>query len=335
MATYKGIQGYSIQKLSNDPPAAQSVGQLWYNSSSGKFKIGTAGAGSWASGGALTAVIGSNKGFGINTAAVSTGGVSPSPAPATTIAVEKYNGTTWSGGNSLNTGRSMQGSCGITTAGMVMGGMLAGGSPNTDKMETYDGTNWSEGNDLQTPRGALNGSGSTTAALAIGGYNPPPALQLDISETWNGTSWASANTMNTRRSSLGNAQQSPSTDTIAFGGYSQPPPNTANAETWNGTTWAETADLNTAKDNMGGTGNSSTNALCYGGRTIATTEKWDGTSWTEVADLSLARGYGSSAGASSGSALMAGGEAPGAPYYKNNTEEWTDPIYTIKTVTVS
>ena len=39
MATYKGIQGYSVQKLSSDPPAALSVGQLWYNSTSGKFKI--------------------------------------------------------------------------------------------------------------------------------------------------------------------------------------------------------------------------------------------------------------------------------------------------------
>ena len=142
--------------------------------------------------------------------------------------------------------------------------------------------------------------------------------------------------MNTRRSSLGNAQQSPSTTTIAFGGYSQPPPNTADTETWDGTSWAQTSDLNSAKDNMGGTGDSSTNALCYGGRgPLTETEKWDGTSWTEVADLSTGRGYGSSAGASSGSALFAGGEAPGTPYYRDNTEEWTDPVYTIKTVTVS
>ena len=51
MATYKGIQGYSVQKLSSDPTASEAEGQLWYNSTAGKFKISTAGAGAWASGG--------------------------------------------------------------------------------------------------------------------------------------------------------------------------------------------------------------------------------------------------------------------------------------------
>ena len=29
MATYKGIQGYTVQKLSSDPTASEAVGQLW------------------------------------------------------------------------------------------------------------------------------------------------------------------------------------------------------------------------------------------------------------------------------------------------------------------
>ena len=53
MATYKGIQGYSVQKLSSDPTASEAVGQLWYNSSTGKFKVGVQAAGAWASGGNL------------------------------------------------------------------------------------------------------------------------------------------------------------------------------------------------------------------------------------------------------------------------------------------
>jgi hypothetical protein len=53
MATYKGIQGYTVDNLSSDPPAAQSVGQLWYNSTSGTFKIGTQSAGAWSAGGDL------------------------------------------------------------------------------------------------------------------------------------------------------------------------------------------------------------------------------------------------------------------------------------------
>ena len=53
MATYKGIQGYSVQKLSTDPTASSdTTGQLFYNSTSGDFKVSVAGAGAWASGGA-------------------------------------------------------------------------------------------------------------------------------------------------------------------------------------------------------------------------------------------------------------------------------------------
>ena len=40
MATYKGIQGFTVQSLSDDPSAsADTEGQVWYNTTEGKFKI--------------------------------------------------------------------------------------------------------------------------------------------------------------------------------------------------------------------------------------------------------------------------------------------------------
>ena len=40
MATYKGTEGYTVQSLSDDPSAtANNEGQLWYNTTTGKFKI--------------------------------------------------------------------------------------------------------------------------------------------------------------------------------------------------------------------------------------------------------------------------------------------------------
>ena len=40
MATYKGIQGYSVQKLASDPAAtADNEGQMWYNSTDYNFKL--------------------------------------------------------------------------------------------------------------------------------------------------------------------------------------------------------------------------------------------------------------------------------------------------------
>ncbi len=50
MATYKGIQGTTVQKLATDPTASEAAGQLWYNSTSGAFKVSVAGAGAWSSG---------------------------------------------------------------------------------------------------------------------------------------------------------------------------------------------------------------------------------------------------------------------------------------------
>jgi hypothetical protein len=53
MATYKGIQGFGVETLASDPTEAGSVGQIFYNSTSGTFKTvkpGGIAAGTWASG---------------------------------------------------------------------------------------------------------------------------------------------------------------------------------------------------------------------------------------------------------------------------------------------
>ena len=313
------------------------VGDFYYNSTTGQFKTvndGGAPIGSWASGGNLNQVRGSNKGFGTQTAAIDAGGVySPiSPPGAQSNYVESYDGTSWTEVAEMNTARQAFASAGTQTAGIIALGYKQGS--NAPETELWNGSTWTETADANTARTSVRGCGTTTAALAVGGYNPPPSLQLNITESWNGSAWTEVNDMNTRRSGAGIALSSPYTDTIIFGGYSQPPPNTANAETWNGSSWTETGNLNTAKDNMGGSGDSSTSALCFGGRTLSQTEGWNGTAWTEVSDLALARGYLASAGSAT-SALASGGEAPGSPYYRNNTEEWNAADFQIKSVTTS
>ena len=67
---------------------------------------------------------------------------------------------------------------------------------------------------------------------------------------------------------------------------------------------------------------------------LATTEKWDGTSWTEVADLATARSE-IRGGGTSALGIAMSGSIPGSPSYSAATEEWNDPVYSIKTVTVS
>ena len=326
MATYKKEGGVYVKSYTVDPdktyPSAFE-GNLYYNSSEGQFKYIGLSAGAWASGGNMNQVRGSNKGFGIQTAAITAGGAHENPgATPATQKTESYDGSSWTEVGDLNVGRQAFGSFGTQTAGFCASGQRE--SPPgayVDFVESWDGSSWTETTEVNTARTSPRATGTTTAGMIIGGYNPPPSLQLDIVESWNGSAWTETTDMNTRRSGFGTSQNSPNTDAVVFGGYTQPPPNTANAETWNGSAWTEVGNLSGAKDNMGGAGSSSTEALCIGGRTTADTESWDGTSWTEVSNLALARGYLASGGTGS-VAWAAGGEAPGSPYYKNETEEW-------------
>ena len=111
-------------------------------------------------------------------------------------------------------------------------------------------------------------------------------------------------------------------------------------ESWDGTSWSEVNNLNTARGQCGASGTKAL-ALVYGGTpesdptpTSAKAESWDGTSWTEVGDLATAATAVS--GSPAGTSLLAL-KTGGTPQTSSqaSTEEWTEPVYTIKTVTVS
>jgi len=97
MATYKGIQGYTVQKLSADPDKTEASGQLWYNSSAGKFKIGTESAAAWAASGSLNTGRSELGAAGTQSAAIAFAG-----EPPNTGKTESFNGSTWTEVADLN-----------------------------------------------------------------------------------------------------------------------------------------------------------------------------------------------------------------------------------------
>ena len=322
MATYKGIRGYTVQKLSSDPTASEAEGQLWYNSTSGDFKVGTAGAGAWSSGNTLNTARGELAGIGTTPAALACGG-----NPGGTLS-ETYDGSTWTEGSDLNTSRKGMQATGSTTAGMVVGGS------GVTATEYYDGTSWSSQTGTITRGGGDQSFGiagaSQASALIFGGE--PGTTYAKYSETWNGTSWSEGNRLNSNRASAGGVGIV--TAALACGGYS--PGVVTNVESYDGTSWTETStDINSARAAMGSSG-TATAALIFAGTPFgALTESFDGTTWTELADLATGREYvGNSQSPTNAntSALAFGGLTPSAT---NATEAWTDPVYTIKTVTVS
>ena len=122
---------------------------------------------------------------------------------------------------------------------------------------------------------------------------------------------------------------------LAVGGASTPTEPTSLqsvSETWNGTSWAEGNNINTAR-NKGAAAGTTSSGMIFGGLPggSAATETYDGTSWTEVGDLGTAVSETTGFGTTS-SAICAGGNS--APT-DQASQEWSDPVYTIKTVTVS
>jgi hypothetical protein len=103
MATYKGIQGFTIQNLSADP-SNPIEGQVWYNSTSNVWKVEElTTAGAWATGNNMNTARFALAGAGIQTEALAFGGYDGTYKDST----EEYDGTSWtSNPTGLNTARA-------------------------------------------------------------------------------------------------------------------------------------------------------------------------------------------------------------------------------------
>ena len=333
MATYKGIQGYSVQKLSSDPTASEAEGQLWYNSSSGKFKISTAGAGAWASANNIPANRSKAGGCGTQTAGLFVGGSEPTPTLNNAL---EFDGTDWTIGGTMNTPSIYSTyTAGTQTACVAGGGYSESPAGYPSVTDLYNGTAWTTGNDMtDTGRDGGACAGLQTAAIAMAGNQPGTK---DMVEDWDGTSWSAGTDMNSDHARAFAAQAGTSTSTLCIGGAVSP----GIVEEWNGSTWTEVNDINTARQFGGGTG-TVTAALIAGGYSPSSpypkkteTEKYDGTSWTEVGDIATAKAFINGCGTQAAAVLPGGVTGPSSSSNSVTAEVWNDPVYTNKTVTVS
>ena len=130
MATYRAIKGINIQSVSSDNATLQ-LGDVWYNSTLGKLRVGKTQAAAWASGGNLNQAAYGRRGAGTQTAALAIAGQSsPGQSPRIRGETETYDGSSWTEVADLNTDRYVGGSCGTQTAAFYVGGH--DGSATTD-----------------------------------------------------------------------------------------------------------------------------------------------------------------------------------------------------------
>jgi len=319
MATYKDVVGFKVRSVASDPTANE--GQVWYNSTSGALKYDAVSAGAWAAGGSLTTPryrwMG---GFGTTSTGIVVGGVK-TPGYTPSALVEEYDGSSWTEIADIPA-RSDNWATGTPTAG------ISGTGSNLDTVYEFNGTSWTAGGDYPDSTTRTCASGTQTATLAQGGG--PTGPYTNVTAEYNGVSWSLGGNYPTLHAN--GTMCGTQTAGFAIGGYD--PGNTVDCNQYNGTSWTETADTNTAHGECGGSQSGTTTAaMVVAGApgTPTQTEIWNGTSWTEVADLSAGRSSGASVG-TSGNAMYMGG-SPVSPGVL--TEVWSDPVYTIKTVTLS
>jgi hypothetical protein len=161
MATYKGIKGFSIQNLSADP-SNPIEGEMWYNSTSGVWKVEEATtAGAWATGGSLPGNLAVMASAGTQTAGLASFGYT---GTVNVNASAEYDGTSWTAGGTGSTARRNIGGCGIQTSALGFGGYT---TTRVGATEEYDGSTWTGGGSLSTARSGLGGAGLQTAGLSF------------------------------------------------------------------------------------------------------------------------------------------------------------------------
>jgi len=349
MATYKGIQGFNVRSLASDPSDSSAIGQLWYNSTSGTFKVATEGTGTWAAGGALNNARAQLGGSGTQAATLAFFGSKPGVYPSgATKYTEEYDGTSWTNSTDGNSERYDGGSIGQTQSDAAyVGGYAAPPPPlQSAKTEKWNGSTWTESGDLNAGRQGFFGGAGTTSAGLVAGSGPANGA----TESFDGTCWTEEADLVTARQY---AAVCGATETAAMcvGGYGIPAASPYSngpgsrvgiTEIWDGTSWTHvsgTLALGRIEAALSGT---TTAAVIAGGSTgdpappttpTATAETWNGTSWTSVAAMSDAQlSGGSSSSGGSETAIVMGGAPAGTV---SASEEWTSPLFEVKTVTTS
>jgi hypothetical protein len=290
MAEYKGIKGFKVQYLDQDPVPAVA---------------------GWSAGGNLGTVKQGLGGAGTQTAALAFGGSDP---VAITGATEEYDGSTWtSNPTGLNTARYLLASAGTQTAALAFGGFDTGSLANT---ESYNGSTWTSVNSLNNARYGLGGAGTTAAAFAAGGGVP----NVTSVEDWDGTNWTAGTSLGTAKRVMASAGTQ--TAGLIAGGLSTAV--LSDTEEYNGSTWTAGGSLNGARRNAIGAG-TQTAAIVMGGLNppatiLGTAEIYNGTTWTSISNLGTARYNMGSAGTQTAGLCFGGYDTANL----SATEEYND-----------
>jgi hypothetical protein len=187
--------------------------------------------------------------------------------PGYPTATEEYDGSSWTAGGALSTGRGENAAAGIQTASLaISGGTASPGSITT--VESYNGTSWTSSPSVNVGRrGKPGGSGTSTAALFFGGFtNPPsPSNMVASTESYDGSSWSEVNNLIEARYAGGPAQNGTQTSSLYAAGYTPATDASATANGWDGTSWSTRPSMAQGVRHLAGAGSGNSSAMIFGG----------------------------------------------------------------------
>jgi len=330
MATFKQIRGQTIKKYTTNPTNPLE-GQMWYNNTTGTLKVYRNVGGAWAAGPSISDGPATQRQAispqTANTSAILCGGSGPGVTPpAWGTDVEDWNGTAWSEGTVMGTGRRAFGSSSQTDTAAV----VFGGNPTMATTEEWNGTSWTATGSLASARQYIAGFGSQTSAVGCGGYIPAQGAKTLVEE-YNGATWTTGTVLPTAEYGGHGLGASGTAGFLLYPAAASP---TNITKQYDGTSWTDAGGLNTIRDAPGLSG-INTAAIAFGGVSPApasttVTEEYDGSAWaTTSANLATATAANASGFGSSTSAIRAAGGVGLA------TEEYTNPTIATQTVTTS
>ena len=171
-------------------------------------------AGTWTAGGALPAAKSNWCGLGIQTAALA---LAAQNNAAALVNVEAYDGSSWSEGPNINTGRKDAAAAGTSTAGLLVCGSAPSVPGRVVHVEEWNGTAWSEQADYPTALNELGGSGTQTDSIFFGGGAPS---KQTLAALYNGTAFAVTGSLATANGQMGTSKGT--STALSFGGNGPP-----------------------------------------------------------------------------------------------------------------
>ena len=194
--------------------------------------------------------------FGTQTAAMSVSGIRNPPAPSNTVTdTEEWNGSNWTSGGAVPSGRYSACFFGTQTAGVFAGGNPGPSNTGATDSAEYNGSSFSAGNAMANGRYNATSGGTLTAGLVVMGT--AGGSDTANCEEYDGTNYSAGGTSVIADQDLGGSGTQ--TNFSAFIGP------TAQTLIYDGTSWRTDVTGATALGNVAGTGTSSTTGIVASG----------------------------------------------------------------------